>query len=43
MEYERAMSKLDGSFTGPNLVIDYSEYHESPSPSPAEGGSEDES
>ena len=42
-EYERAMSKLDGSFTGPNLVIDYSEYHESPSPSPAEGGSEDES
>ena len=42
-EYERAMSKLDGTFTGPNLVIDYSEYHESPSPSPAEGGSEDES
>ena len=42
-EYERAMSKLDGTYDGPNLIIDYSEYHESPSPSPAEGGSENES
>ena len=27
-EYDRTMSKLDGSFDGPNLVIDYSEYEE---------------
>ncbi len=25
-DYERTMSKLDGTYTGPNLVIDYSEY-----------------
>ena len=25
-EYERAMSKLNGTFTGPDLVVDYSEY-----------------
>lgn len=25
-EYERTMSKLNGTFTGPDLVIDYSEY-----------------
>ena len=36
-EYERAMSKLDGTYTGPDLNIDYSEYHESPSPEPAAG------
>ena len=34
-EYERAMSKLTGSFTGPDLNIDYSEFHE--------GGAENES
>ena len=27
-DYDRTMSKLDGSFDGPNLVIDYSEYEE---------------
>ncbi len=27
-EYERAMSKLLGSYTGPDLVVDYSQYHE---------------
>ncbi len=32
-EYQRAMSKLTGDFTGPDLVVDYSAYH-SPSPSP---------
>ena len=26
-DYERAMSKLDGSFDGPDLSIDYSEFH----------------
>ncbi len=26
-EYERTMSKLLGSFTGPDLVVDYSDYH----------------
>lgn len=26
-EYERAMSKLDGTFTGPDLVVDYSAFH----------------
>ena len=26
-EYERTMSKLDGSFTGPNLVVDHSKYN----------------
>lgn len=26
-EYQRAMSKLDGSFDGPDLTIDYSEFH----------------
>lgn len=25
-EYERTMSKLNGTFTGPDLVVDYSEY-----------------
>lgn len=25
--YERTMSKLDGSFDGPDLTIDYSEFH----------------
>ena len=49
-EYERTMSKLHGTYTGPDLTIDYSEYRESPSPapetaqesSPAEGGGENE-
>lgn len=27
-EYERAMSKLNGTFTGPDLVVDYSEYED---------------
>lgn len=27
-EYLRAMSKLDGSFTGPDLTIDYSAFHD---------------
>lgn len=27
-EYERAMSKLLGTFTGPDLVVDYSQYHD---------------
>ena len=26
-EYARAMSKLDGTFTGPDLVVDYSAFH----------------
>ena len=33
-EYERTMSKLDGTFTGPDLVIDYSEYHTETSAAP---------
>ncbi|MBE7016599.1 MAG: CapA family protein [Ruminococcaceae bacterium] len=33
-EYDRIMSKLDGSFTGPDLTIDYSAFH-TPSPSPS--------
>ena len=32
-EYERAMSKLLGTFTGPDLTIDYSAFH-SPAPEP---------
>ncbi len=31
-EYARAMSKLDGTFTGADLVVDYSAYHQSPEP-----------
>lgn len=27
-EYQRAMSKLDGSFNGPDLTIDYSAFHD---------------
>jgi hypothetical protein len=26
-EWARTMSKLDGSWTGPDLVVDYSAYH----------------
>ena len=33
-EYARAMQKLDGSFTGPDLTIDYSAYH-TPAPEAA--------
>ena len=33
-EYDRAMSKLDGSWNGPDLTIDYSAFH-SPSPTPS--------
>lgn len=29
-EYERTMSKLLGTFTGPDLTIDYSQYHDQP-------------
>lgn len=39
--YERTMSKLDGSFDGPDLVVDYSEYHKgekSASPEAGQGG-----
>lgn len=32
-EYKRAISKLDGSFTGPDLVVDYSKLFPSPEPS----------
>ncbi|MEG2007351.1 MAG: CapA family protein [Oscillospiraceae bacterium] len=32
-EWERAMSKLDGSWTGPDLTIDYSYYHKDDKPS----------
>lgn len=34
-EYKRAMSKLDGSFSGPNLNVDYSFMYETPSPATA--------
>ncbi|MBR1496157.1 MAG: CapA family protein, partial [Oscillospiraceae bacterium] len=35
-DYARARSKLDGSFTGPDLVVDYSAFHtEQPEESPA--------
>lgn len=35
VEYDRAMSKLLGTFTGPNLVVDYSFMHkDDPSPTP---------
>ena len=43
-EYNRALSKLDGSFTGADLVVDYSAYHEKEepeegeTPTPPEGG-----
>lgn len=30
-EYDRAMSKLDGSFAGPDLTIDYSAFHKNTS------------
>ena len=26
-EYDRTLSKLDGTFTGPDLVVDYSDLH----------------
>ena len=29
-DYLRAMSKLDGSFTGPDLPVDYSAFHRQP-------------
>ena len=29
-DYDRAMSKLDGSFTGPDLTVDYSAFHNDP-------------
>ena len=41
--YDRTMSKLDGTFTGPDLVVDYSDLHNKddettePSPSPEPG------
>lgn len=47
-EYDRAMSKLLGTFTGPDLSIDYSVYHQNgtlaldPSGQPADGGGETE-
>ena len=53
-EYDRAMSKLSGTFTGPDLTVDYSEYEnenktdgESPAVEPSapaaeEGGTESE-
>lgn len=31
-EYKRAMSKLDGSFTGPDLNVDYSFMYQTPTP-----------
>ena len=31
-EYDRAMSKLLGTFTGPDLTIDYSAYHKNDAP-----------
>lgn len=34
-EYKRTLSKLDGSFTGPDLVVDYSFLDPSPSPEPS--------
>lgn len=34
-EYERAMSKLLGTFTGPDLVVDYSQYHQNEEDTPA--------
>lgn len=36
-EYARAISKLDGSFKGADLVVDYSKLFPSPSPSPDDG------
>ena len=51
-EYERAMSKLNGTFTGPDLVVDYSEYEDegeagtteqpAPSAAPEDGVTEGE-
>ena len=32
-EYARAVSKLDGSFSGPDLTIDYSAFHKNESES----------
>ena len=34
-EYERAMSKLLGTFTGPDLAVDYSQYHQNGEDTPA--------
>ena len=49
-EYERTMSKLDGSFTGPDLVVDYSDMRpteppteaptQPPTEAPDQGGSD---
>lgn len=38
--YSRAMSKLDGSFTGPDLTIDYSAFHKGESGESSGDGSE---
>ncbi|MBR1659022.1 MAG: CapA family protein [Oscillospiraceae bacterium] len=37
-DYARAMSKLDGSFSGPDLVVDYSAFHPNPSEETEEAG-----
>ena len=39
--YERTMSKLDGSFDGPDLVVDYSEYHKGEESASPEAGQAD--
>lgn len=44
-EYERTLSKLNGEFTGPDLVVDYSNFHKNeqsaaPPAADSEGGAE---
>lgn len=40
-EYARAMSKLDGSFNGPDLTVDYSAFHKDGQEEPEEPPAED--